>query len=143
MVLVQEDKLKSYYNQLSFALKEYDRVTDLVPPIIKSLLQPHLNDLDAKLQSGMMLLSWQSMNIDSFLQRIHSGLSRFEELVRKLSDMIEHRIEGNLKSISKTLLVELPTDQSFTLEQFVTLQEKTTKVLLLPLPCLASETLVP
>lgn len=31
----------------------------------------------------------------------------------------------------QTLLVELPTDQSFTLEQFVMLQEKTTKVFLL------------
>lgn len=88
-------------SQLSFALKEYDRVTDLVPPIVKNLLHAHLNDLDAKLQPGMVLLSWQSMNIDSYLQRIHGGLSRFEELVRKISDILENRIEGNLKSISK------------------------------------------
>jgi dynein heavy chain len=59
MVLMQEDKFKSYFNQLSFALKEYDRVTDLVPPIVRALLQPHLNDLEAKLQPGMVLLSWQ------------------------------------------------------------------------------------
>jgi hypothetical protein len=62
-------------------------------------------------------------------QRIHGGLSRFEELVHKIADILDNRIEGNLKAISKTLLVELPSDQSFTLEQFVMLQEKTTKVL--------------
>ena len=30
MVLVQEDKFKSYFNQLAFALREYERVVDLV-----------------------------------------------------------------------------------------------------------------
>ena len=127
MVLHQEDKFKSYYNQLSFALKEYERVIDLVPPVVKDLFTPHFKDLEGKIEPGMVLLTWQSMNIDSYLQRIHSGLIKFEELVRKVCDILENRVEGNLKAISKTLLVELPSDQSFTLEQFVMLQEKTTK----------------
>ncbi|KAJ1495027.1 dynein heavy chain, N-terminal region 1-domain-containing protein [Baffinella frigidus] len=127
MVLVQEDKFKSYFNQLSFALREYERVVDLVNPAVRPLLTPHLNDLDAKIMPGMVLLTWQSMNIDSYLQRIHAGLSRFEELVRRVNDILENRVEQNLKSISKALLVELPSDESFTLEQFVTVQEKTTK----------------
>ena len=76
----------------------------------------------------MVLLTWQSMNIDNYLQRMHTGLSKFEDLLRKLNDILDHRIEGNLRIISKALLVELPSNESFTLEQFVTLQEKTTKM---------------
>ena len=127
MVLMHEDKYKSYYNQLFFALSEYERVVSMVLPITRELLQPHLNDLEHKIQPGRMLLTWQSMNIDGYLQRMHSGLSKFEELMKKVNDILDHRIEGNLRTISKTLLVELPSNESFTLEQFVILQEKTTK----------------
>ena len=41
--------------------------------------------------------------------------------------MIENRIESNLKQISKTLLVDIQSDSTFTLDQFVTMQEKVTK----------------
>eukprot|EP00762_Andalucia_godoyi_P000483 ANDGO_03248.mRNA.1 Dynein gamma chain len=124
MVLLQEDKFKSYYNQLSYALKEYDRVTARIIPIVRPIISPHLEDLDKKIQPGMTILTWTSMNIDGYLHRVHSGLARFEELVIKMNDIIENRIEKNLKVISKTLLVDLPSDQTFSLDQFVALQER-------------------
>jgi dynein heavy chain len=128
MVLVHEDKYKSYYNQLFFALQEYERVISMVVPLMRPLLESHLRDLEHKIQPGRQLLTWQSMNIDSYLQRMHAGLTKFEELMKKVTDILDHRIEGNLRTIGRTLLVELPSDESFTLEQFVTLQEKTTKM---------------
>eukprot|EP00960_Hanusia_phi_P069522 767109-Hanusia_phi.AAC.3 len=127
MVLLQEDKFKSYFNQLLFVLKEYDRVLGKVIPVIRPLLKPHLDDLDRKIQPGMLMLTWQSMNIDGYLNRIHQGLGNFEELVKKINDLIENRVESNLKYISKTLLVDIQSDSSFTLDQFVTMQEKVTK----------------
>lgn len=128
MVLVHEDKYKSYYNQLFFALSEYERVVGMVIPLVKALLEPHLKDLEHTIHPGRVLLTWQSMNIDQYLHRMHTGLSKFEDLMKKVNDILDHRIEGNLRTISKTFLVELPSNESFTLEQFVTLQEKTTKM---------------
>ena len=52
---------------------------------------------------------------------------KFEELVNKINDLIENRVESNLKQISKTLLVDIQSDSTFTLDQFVTMQEKVTK----------------
>eukprot|EP00898_Chlorokybus_atmophyticus_P005691 jgi/Chlat1/6122/Chrsp409S05665 len=104
MVLLQEDKFKHYYNQLSYALKEYDRVVGCILPVVKPLLGPHLDDLDKKIQPGMYILTWTSMNIDGYLHRIHNGLARLEELIRKINDIVDNRIEANLKAISKTLL---------------------------------------
>jgi len=42
-----------------------------------------------------------------------------------VNDVIENRIENNLKNVSKVILVELPNDSKpFSLEQFVDRQEK-------------------
>eukprot|EP01028_Stygiella_incarcerata_P006636 TRINITY_DN270_c0_g1_i1.p1 TRINITY_DN270_c0_g1~~TRINITY_DN270_c0_g1_i1.p1 ORF type:complete len:4523 (-),score=1222.92 TRINITY_DN270_c0_g1_i1:192-13760(-) len=129
MVLLQEDKFKSYYNQLTYALGEYERVAQRIIPIVRPIMQPHLNDLERKIQPGMTVLTWTSMNIDGYLHRIHQGSIKLEDLVGKINDIIENRIEKNLKTISKTLLVDLPHDESFTLDQFVAAQERHIKTL--------------
>jgi len=53
-----------------------------------------------------------------------SGLQKLEELVNNINDIIENRIEKSLKVVSKTLLVDLPEGHSFTVEDFVKIQEK-------------------
>jgi dynein heavy chain len=68
------------------------------------------------------------MNIDAYLSRIHGSLTRLEDLVTKLNDIIENRIENNLKFICSTMLVELPEDQfPFNVTDFVNIQEQFVK----------------
>ena len=124
MVLMQEDKFKSYYNKLSYALEQYEQVVDKVLPVVAPLLKPHLQDMERKIQPGMVTLTWTSMNIDGYLHRIHTGLYKLDDLVIKIRDLVENRIERNLKAVAKTMLVELPNDESFTLDKFVMVQEK-------------------
>jgi dynein heavy chain len=76
--LLQEDKFKTYYNELLYVLKEYERILSKVKPIMKSLLTPHVEDLELKLRPGMVTLTWTSMNIDSYLEHVHSGLKKLE-----------------------------------------------------------------
>ncbi len=127
MVLHQEQKFKSYHARLVYVLREYNRVQAKVPPVIRPMLGPHFHDLDKKIQPGMGLLTWQSMNIDGYLTRIHVSLMKLEELVAKINDVVQNRVEANIRYVRRTRLVDLPDDQSFTLEQFVSLQEKMTK----------------
>ena len=49
-----------------------------VKPIMKTLLGPHIDDLELKLRPGMVTLTWTSMNIDSYLEHVHNGLRRLE-----------------------------------------------------------------
>ena len=119
IILFQEDKLKSYYNDLHWALNEYDRVVSMVIPVTAMVLRPHFNDMEAELRPGMVTLTWTSMNIDSYKAHVHHGLKRLEQLVTGINDVIEHRIENNLKVVSRTRLVDLPDDQSFTVDDFV------------------------
>jgi len=46
-------------------------------------------------------------------------------LIININDIMENRIENNLKALSKTVLVNLPQDaQTFTLDEFVQMQEE-------------------
>jgi dynein heavy chain len=124
IVLFQEDKFKNYHNELHWALSEYDKVISKVIPVTAMVLRPHFRDMEYKLRPGMITLTWTSMNIDAYKQHIHTGLRRLEELVTNINDIIENRIEKNLKIVSKTLLVDLPDSDSFTVEEFVKMQIK-------------------
>ena len=72
----------------------------------------------------MLTLTWTSMNIDGYMHAMHTGLAALEDLIGKIRDLIDNRIERNLKAISQLQLVELPDDESFTLDKFVSVQER-------------------
>ena len=124
IVLFQEDKFKSYHNELHWALSEHDKIVHKVIPVTAMVLRPHFRDMEYKLRPGMITLTWTSMNIDSYKAHIHRGLRKLEELVTNINDIIENRIEKNLKLVSKTLLVDLPHAEAFTVDDFVRMQEK-------------------
>ncbi len=124
VILQQEEKFKYYYYQLSFAVDEYSRICEKVVAVTRSILTPHLDDLLQIFGPGLHILTWQSMNIDGYLSRLHNGLHKFEDLVDKINEIIDNRISANVKKISRMIFVTLPADASFTLEQFVSLQDK-------------------
>jgi len=93
VVLLQEDKFKNYYNELKYALDEYERVTSQIVPVVAKLLKPHLQTLELKLRPGMITLTWTSMNIENYKSHIHVGLQRLEELISKINDIVENRVE--------------------------------------------------
>ena len=52
-----------------------------VIPVLRPLLAAHLEDLQDKLQPGLLVLTWTSLNIDGYLHRfdqVGSG-SRLQE----------------------------------------------------------------
>ncbi|KAH8095110.1 dynein light chain binding protein [Aureococcus anophagefferens] len=123
MVLSQEDRFKGFYNELKYALSEYDRVCGRIQPQTASVLSPHLQTLECKLRPGMVTLTWTSMNISTYQAQVHLALQQLEDLITKINDLVENRIEKNLKIIARTILVDLPEDKSVTLDEFVSMQE--------------------
>ncbi|CAG9462434.1 unnamed protein product [Pedinophyceae sp. YPF-701] len=124
MVLLQEEKFKSYYNQLTHVLSEYERVERAIPAVLKPIMAPHIMDLEQKIQPGLYILTWTSMNIDAFLYKILDRMGSLEELVRKVTDMLDNRVEANLKKLSRAKMVSMPTDQTVTFEDFMLTQSK-------------------
>ena len=74
IVLLQEDKFKSYYNDLKFLLSEYERITSRIISVTRKVLRPHLQSLELKLRPGLVTLTWTSMNIDAYKAHILLGL---------------------------------------------------------------------
>eukprot|EP00397_Hematodinium_sp_SG-2012_P000031 GEMP01000031.1.p1 GENE.GEMP01000031.1~~GEMP01000031.1.p1 ORF type:complete len:4639 (+),score=1050.01 GEMP01000031.1:391-14307(+) len=124
MVLLQETKFKSYHNELSYILREYRRVVQMVRPIASNLLKPHLDNLEFKLRPGMVTLTWTSMNIDNYLASVWTEIGKLEQLVLTVNDLMENRIDANLKHVSKVMLVDLPDENSVYLDDFVDDQER-------------------
>jgi len=124
MVLLQEDKFKGYYNQLTHVLKEAEKIERAVPAVLRPLMQPHIVDLEQKVQPGLYVLTWTSMNIDAYLHRIHQSMTILDELVRKVSDILENRVEANVKKVARLKMVRLPSDQTVMIDDFKSQQVK-------------------
>jgi len=70
IALFQEEKFKTYYNELHWALMEYDRVVTRVIPVTAMVLRPHFKDMEYKLRPGMVTLTWTSMNIEAYVGHV-------------------------------------------------------------------------
>ena len=124
LVVLQEKKFKAFFNSLTFVLHRYEQVLERIIPTVVGLLKPHVADMERKLQPGMTTLTWTSMNIDGFLHSIQTGVANLAELVDKVHDLVNNRIDRNLKQVSNMVLVDLPSDESYSLDKFVNVQEK-------------------
>jgi len=134
IVLLLEDKLKTYYNEILHALNQYNRVTSMVSSEVKALLRPHLLDLENAIKPARTTMTWTSMNIEQFLTSLHTVLHRFEYLVKTVNDIITNRIQKNLTYIRTLSLLSLPAQTSFNIKDFSTIQHehvtKCTEILL-------------
>ncbi|CEO98004.1 hypothetical protein PBRA_006118 [Plasmodiophora brassicae] len=119
VVLLLQDKLKGYYNDVSHVLATYNRVVHLVSPVTGSLLKPHLLDLENKIRPGMTTMNWTSMSIESFLSHVKNGIARLEYLLCNINDIVENRIRHNLQTIGRILLVDIPSDLAMPVTEFV------------------------
>jgi dynein heavy chain len=78
IILLQEEKFKTYYYELDFIKNERERILSQIKPIMKNILSAHIDDLDFKLAPGTAPLTWTSMNIDGFIQNVQLALGKFE-----------------------------------------------------------------
>ena len=128
IVLLQERNFKTYYDDLRFALAEYDRIVALINPVTLEVIKPHLTLMELKLRPGLITLTWTSMNIEAYKSSIMTGLYQLEELIAKINDIVENRIQKKLIQISKSFIVDMPSERSLALDEFVNMQESTVKV---------------
>ncbi|KAL8430801.1 hypothetical protein ACSSS7_005705 [Eimeria intestinalis] len=124
IVFMRENKLKHCYDELKFILDEYLRVSSMIRPVTARLLQKHLDSFEKRLNPGLTTLTWASLNIESFLQIASRGLEKLNLLVVTVNDIVENRIESNIKSLSEIVLVDLPAPgEVISLKRFVEMQE--------------------
>lgn len=80
---MQENKLKSYADQLTHMLRRYYAVLGAVPDIYKPMVVPQLDDLLDKIKPGLVTYTWMSLNIESYVATVFSAMSALEDIVNK------------------------------------------------------------
>lgn len=99
--------------------KRHKEVIGKIPEILEPLMTPHLEKLNKILSPGLTLVHWTSLSLDHFSDTVASALDKLELLVNRSKDMLDIQIHGVLDKISSTLLCELPENEPWTLEEFV------------------------
>ena len=125
VVLLQKGKFKVHIDDLKYLLQVYDDVKGQVLPVCAKLLAPLDYDILYTMRPGLVQLNWTSMHIDEYKKKLGNKLQQFSELISHINDITDNRIEKNLLEISRAVLVDLPADQTFSLEEFVSLQKAT------------------
>lgn len=100
-------------------MKKYKEVLDKIPVILEPLMEPHIEKLNEVLSPGLTLLRWTSLNLDHFASTVTSSLEEFELLVTRGNDLLKLQIEGGLSEITSTLVCELPDNEPWTTDEFI------------------------
>ena len=120
-VMLLEGKLKTYYNKIKYADAVYNRIVAAVPSELSELMRPHLRSLARTIRPAM---TWTSVNIEGFLTTLTAELERFDFLVSQVVDVVANRINNNLHFVSRLLMFNVPSEQTFTLRDFSAQQRR-------------------
>ncbi|EKX37595.1 hypothetical protein GUITHDRAFT_89621 [Guillardia theta CCMP2712] len=123
-ILQQESKFKSYYDSLNNFLSEYYKFLNRIPKSVQPLLESHLQEMELVIRPGLVSLTWQSMNIDGYLVRMHSLLLKLSVLLQGVSDVLDLRVAKNLSFIRNMSLIRFPEEGKFSIDEFITLQKQ-------------------
>ncbi len=57
----------------------------MVPSIFRTLIRPHLRKLDHTLTPALTQLTWSSLNVNSFLNKMEKNIKNFEIFIKDVS----------------------------------------------------------
>lgn len=119
LLCMQENTIKKNFNELGYMLLEYRKVMNRIPPIFRSLMRPMIEQVDAAIEPGVTMLSWTSLNLNNYLEKIYASLRNLEEITNKMMDITECRIDSGLNEIASANLCRIPGDEPWTVEEFL------------------------
>lgn len=97
---------------------ENNRVRAKVSDLFASLMGPHLDKVDKALSPGLILLSWSSLNLGSFIDDVHAALKELDLLIDRVHGIHENRIKAVFKDMLSVPLCELPPTDTITIKEF-------------------------
>ena len=98
---------------------ENERIHQKIPELLQQLLVPHCEYVDDAISPGLTMVSWLSMNLQSYLDNVNQELQKLELTIDRASGLIEHRINVTLHHITNLPLCELPLADTITTETFI------------------------
>ncbi|XP_078695417.1 dynein axonemal heavy chain 5-like [Branchiostoma floridae x Branchiostoma belcheri] len=122
---LKNDEIKQNHIALMEVLKDFEGVVEKIPTVLLPLMRPFINHVEEAVQPGLTMLTWTSVNIDTYIGNIYKALHNLELLNKQASDVLECRIETVLTEMSFTALCDLPEDEPVHVSHFLEVTEKT------------------
>ncbi|KFB36573.1 AGAP007675-PA-like protein [Anopheles sinensis] len=111
VVLVQgKTKLYQRYERVKHLLKQSETLRFAIPSTFLPLMRTMLRKLDEVFFPGLSVITWQSLNIDHYLDDVEGTLVKTEQFFKEVYDIWQARIEDVLVSFECTDLLTLPDD---------------------------------
>jgi dynein heavy chain len=122
---IKELELKNAYMTLHHMLQTKSNLIAKIPSILLKAIGPHIEELDHALQPGLTSLTWTSLNLNKYLDNINEKLTELEELVEKVLDITDCRLNTGLTRIAEMCLCEVPPEnEQWTIEELLERTEK-------------------
>ena len=93
-------------------------ISSLAPDLLK-LFAPHLNKIKACLDPGMSLINWTCHTWEKFTDKTLNDIDIIKDLVDRANDIYVNRVDKLLESVIHVPLSDLPSEDPWTIEQFV------------------------
>ena len=117
--------IKDCHDQLKLLLSSVARQRSRVKDILRPLFRHHLKRVDEALEPAFTRLSWHSLNIRTLIQSVYGALSEIDSLWSAAADLLDNRIEGNLREMGALQLSALPEQEPWSSERFLSRVEET------------------
>jgi dynein heavy chain len=101
-----EKKFKQYKSNLDMLLLNYKKVLRLIPEHYLGLFEPHVKQTLDLTNPGCSILTWNSLNIDSFLKSVEIGIQKLKNLVLFVIEQKENSILEIVNEINETILFD-------------------------------------
>uniref|UniRef100_T1J281 AAA+ ATPase domain-containing protein n=1 Tax=Strigamia maritima TaxID=126957 RepID=T1J281_STRMM len=119
ILLKKKDKLRNNLTKIKLMLKRNELVRAKISPDIVVLMGIHLAQVNQKLEQGLLQISWSSLSLECYIEVVFVAIEKLEDLMDRINGICENRIEEALNSICQISLLELPTEEAYTLDQFL------------------------
>lgn len=77
----------SYISLFQLLLKENNRVRAKIPSFFEFLMEPHIRHLDEIISPGLSALTWSSLKINEFCEKVYAGLAELELLIDRANQL--------------------------------------------------------
>ncbi|XP_034031153.1 dynein heavy chain 5, axonemal [Thalassophryne amazonica] len=119
LLQLKEDTIKDTYSKLQLMLSENSRVRAKIQSAFQQLAIPHVAKVDEAILPGLTYLNWTSLNTDKYLSCIDKSLGELEQLIDRVNDLVEFRIDAVLLEMIGSTLCVLPENDPVNCEEFV------------------------
>lgn len=104
---------------MQMMLQENSRVRKKIPQAFEELMGPHFSRVEDAIDPGLSKLSWTSLNISEYIENVYKHLEDLELLMIRANELTEFRIDAVLQEMATTTLCQLPGDEPWTVEEFL------------------------